>query len=152
MAWANQQLLMQLAQLTPAQSELCAPGSEWSVSKIAYHLVDSQRWYVWRLAGDDCSFNDSPEDAVDYVALAGLLATADARLREEAALPEAMTEYEREGKLILRARSTILAQAIHHATEHRAQIADTLAAHGIALVDLDELDVWAYGTAEGLGA
>jgi hypothetical protein len=51
-----------------------------------------------------------------------------------------------------RARSTVLAQAIHHATEHRAQIAGALAAHGIDALDLDELDVWAYGDAEGLGA
>jgi len=33
-------------------------------------------------------------------------------------------------------------QAIHHATEHRAQIAGALAAHGITSVDLDAIDVW----------
>ena len=41
--------------------------------------------------------------------------------------------------------------AIHHATEHRAQIAGALAAHGIDAIDLDELDLWAFGDAEGLG-
>ena len=49
-------------------------------------------------------------------------------------------------------RSTIVGQAIHHATEHRAQIAAALATNGIDAIDLDELDVWAYGDAEGLGA
>ena len=52
----------------------------------------------------------------------------------------------------MRARSTVLAQAIHHATEHRAQIAGALAAHGIDAIDLDALDLWEFADAEGRGA
>ncbi len=48
------------------------------------------------------------------------------------------------GKLVKRWRSTILSQAIHHATEHRAQIASALEAKGFTPVDLDELDLWAF--------
>jgi uncharacterized damage-inducible protein DinB len=66
-------------------------------------------------------------------------------------MPEAMTTYVREGRTIVRARSTILGQSIHHATEHRAQIADILSLHGVKAIDLDEMDVWAYSDAEGLG-
>jgi hypothetical protein len=44
-----------------------------------------------------------------------------------------------------------LGQSIHHAIEHRAQIADILVMHGIKDIDLDEIDVWALGDAEGLG-
>jgi hypothetical protein len=51
----------------------------------------------------------------------------------------------------IRARSTVLGPSIHHATEHRAQIAGALVAHGIKALDLDALDVWALGDAEGLG-
>lgn len=151
MAWANQAVLDSLSKLTPEQLRLTAPGSEWSVARIAHHLVDAQRWYVWRLAKDECDDSDVPTSGDEVAALAKLLAVADARIREEAALPEGMTTYERDGNIITRARSTILAQAVHHATEHRAQIADTLAAHGLHVVDLDALDVWSFGTAEGLG-
>ena len=151
MAWANQSVLESLSQLEPAHLHLTAPGSEWSVARIAHHLVDAQRWYVWRIARDECDDSPVPEAPADFLNLAALIAVADHRLQEEAALPEAMTEYEREGKTIVRARSTILAQAIHHATEHRAQIADTLAAHGFQVINLDDLDVWSFGTAEGLG-
>jgi hypothetical protein len=49
-------------------------------------------------------------------------------------------------------RSTVLAQSIHHATEHRAQIAGALIANGVTALNLDDLDVWAFGDAEGLGA
>lgn len=62
-----------------------------------------------------------------------------------------MTTFQREGKAIHRARSTILGQSIYHATEHRTQIADIFSLHGIRAIDLDEMDVWAYGDAEGLG-
>ena len=45
-------------------------------------------------------------------------------------------------------RSTVVAQAIHHATEHRAQIAGALATNGIDTIDLDALDLWAFTEAE----
>ena len=46
----------------------------------------------------------------------------------------------------------VLAQAIHHATEHRARIAGALVVHEVLALNLADLDVWAYGDAEGLGA
>jgi uncharacterized damage-inducible protein DinB len=49
-----------------------------------------------------------------------------------------------EDKIVKRWRSTILSQSIHHATEHRAQIASALEAKGFKPVDLDELDLWSY--------
>ena len=45
---------------------------------------------------------------------------------------------------VKRWRSTILSQAIHHATEHRAQLASALEAKGFKPMDLDELDLWAF--------
>ena len=49
-----------------------------------------------------------------------------------------------EDKLVKRWRSTILSQAIHHATEHRAQIASALEAKGFTPVNLDDLDLWSF--------
>jgi uncharacterized damage-inducible protein DinB len=54
-----------------------------------------------------------------------------------------------EDKLVKRWRSTILSQAIHHATEHRAQIASALEAKGFTPVNLDDFDLWAYEESEG---
>ena len=39
-------------------------------------------------------------------------------------------------------RWVLVNQSVHHATEHRAQIAGALAANGITSVDLDAIDVW----------
>ena len=47
------------------------------------------------------------------------------------------------------AGKTILAQAIHHATEHRAQIAGALATNGNDAIDLDAFDLWEFAEAEG---
>ena len=44
-------------------------------------------------------------------------------------------------------RWVLVNQAVHHATEHRAQIAGALAAHGNTSLDLDALDVWTYNDA-----
>jgi uncharacterized damage-inducible protein DinB len=53
------------------------------------------------------------------------------------------------GNLVKRWRSTILSQAIHHATEHRAQFAAALEAKGFTPLDLDEIDLWSYEIQHG---
>jgi uncharacterized damage-inducible protein DinB len=94
---------------------------------------------------------EAPATSSDLLEYRGICATNDARLRTLASEPEGQTTYTRDGEKITRARSTILGQSIHHAIEHRAQIADILVMHGIKDIDLDEIDVWALGDAEGLG-
>ena len=54
-----------------------------------------------------------------------------------------------EGEQVKRWRSTILSQAIHHATEHRAQIASALEAKGFTPVNLDDLDLWSFEESQG---
>ena len=65
--------------------------------------------------------------------------------------PDGSVEYADPGTES-RARSTVIAQAIHHATEHRAQIAGALATNGVDTIDLDALDLWAYTEAEDVRA
>jgi uncharacterized damage-inducible protein DinB len=77
-------------------------------------------------------------------------ATVDAALLECVKLDDIQLEFENyEGKMVKRWRSTILSQAIHHATEHRAQLASALEAKGFKPVNLDDLDLWSYEIANG---
>ena len=102
----------------------------------------------------DCrapSDTEPPTTVAELTELAARCAAIDARIRAQAAVPDGPSPSPDPGRPG-RARSTILGQAIHHATEHRAQIAGALSTHGIDAIDLDALDVWAYGDAEGLGA
>lgn len=153
MAWANQTLLAQLKTIPTQALGLTSGNEEWSVAVITEHFVRSAGFYVSRVTGDPLPTDfKRPETQEDLDHLAQRCAGFDARLRELAAMPEGMTTYVREGRTIVRARSTILGQSIHHATEHRAQIADILSLHGIKAIDLDEMDVWAYSDSEGMGA
>jgi len=76
-------------------------------------------------------------------------AAADEILRVESHKSDQINTYVRDGKNIERSRSTIISQSIHHATEHRAQISDTLKVHGIRILDLDEIDLWAFSDFSG---
>ena len=151
MAWANASLLAIVAAQPDEALALAAPRNEWSVAMIVGHLVGAAEGYVRRLDGGTRE-PDPPPPATraDVLALAARCAAADARLRALGAVPEGSVVSGTPPRT--RARSTILAQAIHHATEHRAQIAAALATNGNDAIDLDELDLWAYGDAEGLGA
>jgi len=152
MAWANAYVLEQLKGVPESALALRAPKNEWSVGAIVEHFVRAAGFYVTRLGGQVTPFNYViPSNEEDLVQLESLCAEFDAKLRELSGVSEGMTTYQRDGKTIHRARSTILGQSIHHATEHRAQIAGILSMHGIDAVDLNAIDVWALGDAEGLG-
>jgi uncharacterized damage-inducible protein DinB len=150
MAWANATLFARLAALSDEALQLAAPRNEWSVAMILAHLVTAGGNYAARLEGAPYPEQAAaPTRVADLAELATHCAAYDARIRAQAGVPDGPNEYP--GK-VRRARSTILGQAVHHATEHRAQIAGALATNGIDAIDLDALDVWAYSDAEGLGA
>jgi uncharacterized damage-inducible protein DinB len=153
MAWANAALFARLAELPDEALALAAPRNEWTAAMILEHLVMAAARYVARLEGAPRPERTAapPTTVAELAELAARCAAYDARLRAQAAMPDGSSESPDSGKAP-RARSTVLGQAIHHATEHRAQIAGALATNGIDAIDLDALDLWAYGDAEGLGA
>ena len=152
MAWANAALFAQLAELPAEALSLASPRNEWTVAMIAGHLESAAGRYAARLEGMGRPEEVNPPTmAAEVAGLAARCADHDARIRAQAARPDGPAGYAEPGAE-MRARSTIVGQAIHHATEHRAQIAGALATNGMDVIDLDALDLWAYGEAEGLGA
>jgi uncharacterized damage-inducible protein DinB len=152
MAWANTSLIAQLAGLTDEALALASPRNEWSVARILAHLVSAAGGYASRLEGVPRPPDTDPPASVSQLGeILARCAAFDARLRAQATLPDVLIAHPHPDRPA-RARSTILGQAIHHATEHRAQIAGALSTNGLDAIDLDALDLWAYGEAEGLGA
>lgn len=152
MAWANAELFDRLRTLDDDALALAAPHNEWTVARILDHLVIAAERYAARLDGTARPANTiSPATLAALDAFAARCAEADARIRAQAGLPDGMVVNPSFGPES-HARSTVIGQAIHHATEHRAQIAGALATNGRDVIDLDALDVWAYAEAEGLGA
>ena len=151
MAWANQKTMAHLQTLPEESLSAFATNPEWFVAEIVHHIVDSADHYAFRISGipaltkpgDPCI--DDVKEIADLSRLKEQVAVVDAALLECVKLEDIQIEFKNyEGKQVKRWRSTILSQAIHHATEHRAQIASALDAKGFKPVDLDELDLWAF--------
>ena len=147
MAWANTQMFTVLSALPAESLAYTSPGSEWSVGAIAHHLATAVENYAQRLHGEPrAEKRELPTTAADLQVLAAALVVADAKLRAGAQLPgdEILTWISFGGEEISVPRWVLVNQAVHHATEHRAQIAGALAANGNSSLDLDALDVWTY--------
>lgn len=150
MAWANAGAFAVLATLPQAAYAYTSPGSEWSVGAIAHHLATAAENYAQRLHGEPrAEKRELPSTAADLQVLAAALAVADAKLRAGAQLPgdEILTWISFGGEELSVPRWVLVNQAVHHATEHRAQIAGALAANGNGSLDLDALDVWTFNDA-----
>ena len=150
MAWANTEMFSVLVALPEAAYAYASPGSEWSVGAIAHHLATAAENYAQRLHGEPrAEKRELPTTIADLKALAAAVKVADAKLHAGAQLPgdEIITWISYGGEEISVPRWVLVNQAVHHATEHRAQIAGALAANGNATLDLDALDVWTYNDA-----
>ena len=151
MAWANQKTIAHLQTLPENSLAAFATNPEWHAVEIIYHIVDSADHYAFRISGipaltkpgDPCI--DNVKEIADLTRLKEQAAIVDKALLECVKLEDIQIEFKNyEDKMVKRWRSTILSQAIHHATEHRAQLASALEAKGFAPMDLDKLDLWAY--------
>ena len=149
MAWANAQVVTRLLEQPVEALALTAPRNEWSAGRILAHILDGAQGYVTRMEGVPRPPNLEPPASTEELAdLGARLADVDARLRRQATEPDVLIGHPADPDRSDR-RSTILGQAIHHATEHRAQIAGALATNGNDAVDLDAIDLWEYADAEG---
>jgi uncharacterized damage-inducible protein DinB len=151
MGWANQKTITHLESLSEESLSAFATNSEWFVAEILHHIVDSADHYAFRISGKPALSSpgepciDDVKQISDLARIKEQAAIVDAALLECVKLDDVQIEFENySGKMVKRWRSTILSQAIHHATEHRAQIASALEARGFVPVDLDELDLWSY--------
>jgi hypothetical protein len=100
---------------------------------------------VEKLRQEAISKKATLETISDLQPLINSLKLSDAVLLKESYKPEGEVLREVDGKLVRRARSTIIFQSVHHATEHRAQLVEALNAGGFTGINLDDFDLWAYG-------
>jgi uncharacterized damage-inducible protein DinB len=160
MAWANEQIYTKVAALPDEALKSFAVNPEWTAAEILRHINSSATWYGWRLL-DKSAFTPEetaawqekldrteiqPVVAQDVLVIFEQLKRADQVLLEASYLPEGVVIREFEGKVISRARSTVISQAVHHATEHRAQLISTLEAGGFTSINLDDYDLWAFSS------
>jgi uncharacterized damage-inducible protein DinB len=148
MAWANADLVRRLQEQPVEALALTAPQNEWSAGRILAHLSNAAQGYASRMEGVARPPDvEEPTSAAELAELGALQADIDTRLRAQATEPDVLISHPvRTSEQDL--RSTILAQSIHLATEHRAQIAGALATNGNNAIDLDAIDLWEFAEAE----
>jgi uncharacterized damage-inducible protein DinB len=142
--WSNLTLIDFLSGLTDEQLELTVPGTYGTSIKTIRHLISGDADYV-RIIPDaprvpQCE-QDGPFGGWDE--LRRVAETADTALISYVdGLSDDMFFIDvDDGEEFTLARSILLAQVIHHATEHRSQIRTTLSAHGI---EPPEISLWAW--------
>ena len=144
MAWANQRVYHSLNSLPDEALTSFIVNPEWNAQRIIQHIVSGADWYVYCLTGEMWSEVPTPSTIKEIEELAVMLANFDAKIISQAGLPDEPLTIREEGESWQNLRSTLLAQAIHHATEHRAQLIDALESKGFTPINLDDIDFWAF--------
>ncbi|MHB0928055.1 MAG: DinB family protein [Candidatus Nanopelagicales bacterium] len=144
MAWANQKLYAAVAELPDAALSSYIVDPEWTVGRILGHLGESGHWYLYCLKLAPWKPFVMPGSMADVRGVARELAEIDAQLLSQATLGGAMITQDLGDGDHTYPRSMILAQAVHHASEHRAQLVGALEFKGYSLLKLDDLDLWCF--------
>jgi uncharacterized damage-inducible protein DinB len=144
MSWANQEIFKLIAELPDAALDSYATDPEFPVREILRHIAAASGGYAYRLDGIENQPMEQPKTMAELLEITTTLESTDARLIELVELEDKSIEVIRDGKTINWMRSTIITQAVHHATEHRAQAISALEVRGYNAVNLDDFDLWAY--------
>lgn len=145
MAWANKQMLEILKTLPDKAINFSAWNPDWTVGTIAHHIVIAEGRLISRIVQQPAPTEfDPPKCASDLTQLIAVAAERDAQLLSLINTPDEMRTFVRYGTEVEFLTSTILVQAVHHASEHRAQISDILAANNMDVLNLDEIDLWSF--------
>ena len=148
MTWANQRVYDEVKRLPDLALDAYIINTEWTVGRILQHIASGAEWYVFCLTETPRRDIKYPESMESLNLLQERLAEFDAKIYTQSELPdENLTITEDDGSWQA-LRSTILAQSIHHAAEHRTQLIDALESKGFSLISLDDLDLWKFESVE----
>lgn len=144
MAWSNQRVFAAVSKLPDDALSSYIVNPEWTAGVILRHIVVGSTWYAYCLGIADWQEIVRPTSMRDIDVLADQLATFDAQIMSAADLPDELLTFDDDEGPTTVLRSTLLVQAVHHATEHRAQLIDALELRGYQSINLDDIDLWAF--------
>ena len=144
--WATKMLLERCRSLTKEQLQLTAPGTYGTIQKTLAHIVRANEGYLNTYGLIPQPFIEVADDTpVDEIAsrLARVRGAVDKLFEsKEYDFDRQIHDERRKADLEL---WVPLAQFSHHGSDHRSQICTILTLNGL---EVPELDVWAYATAE----
>lgn len=156
--WATVRLLG-FCRTLPASTLLAtAPGAMGTVARTLRHIVSSDGWYLFLLTGRTSGrpWDDTPPDHDPVAGVAFELAQAEAHTAAWEQILARPIDTHRvipvvrmdggPGEFETIRAGLLVAQALHHATEHRSQVKTILSTAGL---EPPELGGWTYGAAVG---
>lgn len=144
MAWANRQVYSSVQILPDEALSSYLANPEWTAGIILHHIVNGADWFSYCLTQAPWTDIKIPGRIEDVAELAKFLETLDERIISQDELPDIALTINEDAQSWQAMRSTMLAQAVHHATEHRAQLIDALEYKGFKPINLDDIDLWAF--------
>ncbi len=151
--WANQQVFRAVAGLPDEALSSYIENAEWTAGRILMHITrSSARYRSFLLPDQPAAEYAVPTTMAEVLTLADELRVIDADLASAASLEDALVERRLiDGTVRMVQRVTIVAQVVHHATEHRAQLVDALNARGYFPLSLDDVTPWHFEGIDSAG-
>ncbi|HEY7173298.1 MAG TPA: DinB family protein [Micromonosporaceae bacterium] len=149
--WATVRLIEACAKLDAEQLNASTPGTFGTIVDTLHHLVGAEEGYLALASGEE--FDRLRNRRVGLDELAARIRAIGSRWETLARDPDAGSRevVTQDGWRTVAAIP--MAQAIHHADDHRAHVMSILGANGIELDGIDigeDLDVWHHGIDIGL--
>ncbi|HSS60361.1 MAG TPA: DinB family protein [Candidatus Limnocylindrales bacterium] len=143
--WATLALIDFCAGLSDAQLDATTPGTYGSIRDTFHHLVRAEESYFARVTGRRLS-EPLGKGQVSLDELARRIRVLGPEWEKLAEDPAAQARIVTTDDGWRMAAALIMAQAVHHADDHRTHVASVL---GALHVDGPELDLWSYADATG---
>jgi uncharacterized damage-inducible protein DinB len=143
-AWATLRLIEFCQTIDPSHLDASLPGTYGSVRATLAHLANAETSYFRRLTGEQLG-PVLEEETATLDALAERIALLGPRwetLLDDMSLPDREIQTQRG----VTHGVAPLAQAIHHADDHRTHVLSILGSRGLKV---PELDIWAYAAHAG---
>ena len=150
-SWATKELLRFCRGLDRDKLESTATGTYGTILATLQHIVGAESRYRRRLLGREPDWPKPPEEIEDLEELERMAAELAAFWEELATRPfdpdrSIRAEFADTGETFEVKAGVLVAQALNHGNEHRAQIFTVLTTVG---VEPPDLDAWSYGEATG---
>jgi uncharacterized damage-inducible protein DinB len=148
--WANRRLLTFLLDQPASMLGLhIQPGGHGTILETLRHIINSEASYLRRLGK---GWGQVPWDLASEATLEilqerhELVAGQWERLLASEFDQDALAEARGDGKIFQVTHGVVFTQAMHHGSEHRAQICDVLGYHG---VEPPDVSAWDYAIETG---
>ena len=146
--WATLRLIEYCQGLADEHLDATIPGTFGTIRETLHHLVDSEEGYFRLVTGERSQ--PLPDGPVPLAELAKRISRLGPRWEilaqdADASARECTTS---DGWRV--PGSVPMAQAIHHADDHRSHVLSIIGAHGLPTPEPNGLDLWGYAEASGV--